>query len=276
MCLAWGPAELLWVGMYSPGSGLKHRGRCVQLHSLFPGPGMPQRWHLGKPGWGVGRVGFCAGCPSLLGMRGQMSEEAAKGWQKLLFLCKSVQHFVFWLRSRPPQGFEIIWEEKLSIRLPSVVLLQERNILWQHPFLTPWKAWGWKAPPKERHNFCHRWCALLMVAAWQALAKWQICPKAGRKRKGGFLQSEQGSQQAQVSRRWSVSSISLPEEFGERTVSSCKGKLKPSSARGQFQLLLLLPSYQGFGLQHQHHHQRPSPAQGRQALLAWGATSRGK
>lgn len=29
MCLAWGPAELVCVGMYSPGSGLKHTGRKV-------------------------------------------------------------------------------------------------------------------------------------------------------------------------------------------------------------------------------------------------------
>lgn len=70
---------------------VKHRGRCVQLHSWCHGPGMP----LGgsKPGWGVGRVGFCTGCLSRLGIWGQRAEEAARGWQKLLFPCKSGQHF---------------------------------------------------------------------------------------------------------------------------------------------------------------------------------------
>lgn len=232
-----------------------------------------------KPGWGVGRVGFCTGCLSRLGIWGQRAEEAARGWQKLLFPCKSGQHFDPWHRSCPPKGFEIIWEEKLSIRLPSVVLLLQCNFLWQHPLLTPWKAWSWKPAPKERHLLPPLMCPL-MVPAWQALPKQKFCPKEGRrKRRGGCQQSTHSSQQAQGATESPADEVCLPSpcqrKFSERMLSSCK--LKLSSARGQFQQLLL-SLYWGLGLQHQVHHQWPSPPQGRQETLQpqpWWATSRG-
>ena len=115
-------------GDVPPGSCLQPGGRCAQHHGLFHGPGTPLR----GPGQGRLRSGQGDLLRWVGGIRG--AAWTRRGFRRAIKVALPLQFNTLhadMLRG-PPQGFESIRGERLSIRhlqLPSLVLLEGCSFL---------------------------------------------------------------------------------------------------------------------------------------------------